>query len=105
VPASNLVGLFTAARREADLWHVEMVQPQGSSGPFVQAAGECRGPVGKDVLRLTGSTRRNSLRLVKAVMLLSRACTTGSRRLPFRLMIVASYLLFRTRMIHTHRYD
>lgn len=56
----------TGARREADLWHVDMVSNKGTqrtvrSSGLVNAAG----PWVQDVLRSTGSSRRNSLRLVK----------------------------------------
>lgn len=56
----------TGARREGDVWHVDMVSNTGKqrtvrSTGLVNAAG----PWVQDVLRATGSTRRSSLRLVK----------------------------------------
>jgi glycerol-3-phosphate dehydrogenase len=56
----------TGARREGEFWHVDMVSDTGKqrtvrSTGLVNAAG----PWVQDVLRATGSTRRNSLRLVK----------------------------------------
>jgi glycerol-3-phosphate dehydrogenase len=56
----------TGARREGELWHVDMVSDTGKqrtvrSTGLVNAAG----PWVQDVLRSTGSTRRSSLRLVK----------------------------------------
>jgi glycerol-3-phosphate dehydrogenase len=56
----------TSARREADLWHVDMTS-SGGQQRTVTAKGlvNAAGPWVQDVLRLTGSTRRSSLRLVK----------------------------------------
>jgi glycerol-3-phosphate dehydrogenase len=56
----------TAARREGELWHVDMVSNTGRQRT-VRASGlvNAAGPWVQDVLRLTGSTRRSSLRLVK----------------------------------------
>jgi glycerol-3-phosphate dehydrogenase len=56
----------TGARREGDLWHVDMVSNTGKqrtvrSTGLVNAAG----PWVQEVLRASGSTRRSSLRLVK----------------------------------------
>jgi glycerol-3-phosphate dehydrogenase len=56
----------TGARREGELWHVDMVSNTGRrrtvrSTGLVNAAG----PWVQDVLRATGSNRRSSLRLVK----------------------------------------
>ncbi len=56
----------TAARREDNLWHVEMVSAGGKQRT-VRASGlvNAAGPWVQDVLRATGSIRRSSLRLVK----------------------------------------
>ena len=56
----------TGARREGDLWHVQMVSTGGAQRT-VRASGlvNAAGPWVQDVLRATGSTRRSSLRLVK----------------------------------------
>ncbi len=56
----------TGARREAGLWHVDMVSNTGRQRT-VRASGlvNAAGPWVQDVLRSTGSTRRSSLRLVK----------------------------------------
>jgi glycerol-3-phosphate dehydrogenase len=56
----------TAARREGELWHVDMTSSERAQRT-VRAYGlvNAAGPWVQEVLRLTGSTRRNSLRLVK----------------------------------------
>jgi glycerol-3-phosphate dehydrogenase len=56
----------TAARREADLWLVEM-ESLGGQKRTVRTHGlvNATGPWVQEVLRATGSTRRSSLRLVK----------------------------------------
>jgi len=56
----------TAARRESDFWHVEMVSSAGKRRTVrTQGLVNAAGPWVQDVLRSTGSTRRSSLRLVK----------------------------------------
>lgn len=56
----------TGARREGELWHVDMMSNTGQQRT-VRASGlvNAAGPWVQDVLRSTGSTRRSSLRLVK----------------------------------------
>lgn len=56
----------TAARREGDFWVAEMISSTGRKRT-VRAQGliNAAGPWVEDVLRVTGSTRRSSLRLVK----------------------------------------
>jgi len=56
----------TGARREGELWHVDMVSNAGKQRT-VRASGlvNAAGPWVQDVLRSTGSIRRSSLRLVK----------------------------------------
>jgi glycerol-3-phosphate dehydrogenase len=56
----------TSARREGELWRVEMTAAAGRQRT-VRAAGlvNAAGPWVEEVLRATGSTRRSSLRLVK----------------------------------------
>ena len=56
----------TGARREGELWHVDMVSNTGTQRT-VRASGlvNAAGPWVQEVLRSTGSTRRSSLRLVK----------------------------------------
>jgi glycerol-3-phosphate dehydrogenase len=56
----------TAARREQDYWHVDMISTAGQQRT-VRTLGlvNAAGPWVQNVLRVTGSTRRSSLRLVK----------------------------------------
>ena len=56
----------TAARREGELWFVDMISVAGQQRT-VRTAGlvNAAGPWVEEVLRATGSTRRSSLRLVK----------------------------------------
>jgi glycerol-3-phosphate dehydrogenase len=56
----------TAARRDGNLWHVDMTSAEGRQRT-AQAHGlvNAAGPWAQDVLRVTGSERHSSLRLVK----------------------------------------
>jgi glycerol-3-phosphate dehydrogenase len=56
----------TAARREGELWHVDMTSSEGQTRT-VRTLGlvNAAGPWVQEVLHIAGSTRRNALRLVK----------------------------------------
>ena len=56
----------TAARREGELWHVDMTSTEGRARTVLtHGLVNAAGPWVQEVQRLTGSTRHSSLRLVK----------------------------------------
>ncbi len=70
----------TTARREADLWLVEMVSAANQKR-IVRARGlvNAAGPWVQEVLRATGSNRRSSLRLVKGSHIVVRRLYDGTQ--------------------------
>jgi glycerol-3-phosphate dehydrogenase len=70
----------TGARRESELWHVDMASNTGEQRT-VRAIGlvNAAGPWVQDVLRSTGSTRHSSLRLVKGSHVVVPRLYTGTQ--------------------------